>query len=112
MPPVRIQRAGVLNAELFATILQNVREPDMFKATSSASLPRWKWAPARCGPSRALWVPMLLAIGDALLDHAEAAMRQAIRALPDGTYAAEIWSMADGIDSDGKRIAVALTIAG
>jgi N-methylhydantoinase B len=113
VPPVRIQCAGVLNAELFATILQNVREPDMFKGDFLSQLAALEVGARSVRAIAGRYgVPMLLAIGDALLDHAEAAMRQAIRALPDGTYAAEDLVDGDGIDPDGKRIAVALTIAG
>lgn len=113
VPPVRIQRAGVLNEELFATILQNVREPDMFKGDFLSQLAALEVGARSVRTIAARYgVPMLLSIGDALLDHAEAAMRLAISALPDGVYRAEDFVDGDGIDPEGKRIVVTLTVAG
>jgi N-methylhydantoinase B len=113
VPPVRIVRAGDLQEDLLATILSNVREPAMFRGDFLSQL-----AALEVGARsiRALAVrygtETLLSTGDALLDHAESAMRAAITALPNGTYDAEDFVDGDGLEEGRKRIAVRLTIAG
>ncbi len=57
-------------------------------------------------------VATLEAVGEALLDHSEQAMRAALSALPDGVYSAEDFVDGDGLDAGQKRIAVRLTLAG
>lgn len=113
LPPVRIQREGVLQEDLFATILANVREPDTFRGDMLSQLAALevgarsiRTLAARHGADR------LESVGDALLDHAEAAMRAAIAALPDGSYEAEDFIDGDGLVEGRKRIAIRLTIAG
>lgn len=113
LPPVKIQRAGELQEDLFATILQNVREPETFRGDFLSQI-----AALEVG-ARALrelagryGVPTLEAVGEALLDHSEQAMRAALSALPDGVYSAEDFVDGDGLDAGQKRIAVRLTLAG
>jgi N-methylhydantoinase B len=113
LPPVRIVRAGELQEDLLATILSNVREPAMFRGDFLSQL-----AALEVGARsiRALagryGTETLLSTGEALLDHAESAMRAAISALPDGTYDAEDFVDGDGLEDGRKRIAVRLSIAG
>jgi N-methylhydantoinase B len=113
VPPVRIVRTGELQEDLLATILSNVREPAMFRGDFLSQL-----AALEVGARsiRALagryGVETLLTTGDALLDHAETAMRAAITALPDGVYDAEDFVDGDGLEEGRKRIAVRLTVAG
>jgi len=49
---------------------------------------------------------------DALLDQAERLARNAIRAMPDGSYAFEDWIDDDGIDPGPIPIRVKITVAG
>lgn len=113
LPPVKIQRAGALQEDLFATILQNVREPETFRGDFLSQI-----AALEVG-ARALrelagryGVATLEAVGAALLDHSEQAMRAALSALPDGVYSAEDFVDGDGLDEGQKRIAVRLTLVG
>ena len=113
LPPVRIVRAGAMQDDLFATILQNVREPETFRgdflsqiAALEVGARALRELAARHGAG------MLAQVGDALLDHAEAAMRAALFALPDGVYSAEDFVDGDGMAEGCKRIAATLTIAG
>ncbi len=113
LPPVRIQREGVLQEDLFATILANVREPETFRGDMLSQLAALEVGArsirslaARHGAER------LEAVSEALLDHAEAAMRAAIEALPDGVFEAEDFIDGDGLVEGAKRIAIRLTIAG
>lgn len=113
VPPVRIVRAGEMQNDLFATILQNVREPETFRGdflSQIAALDTGARAMVRLADRYG--VDALNDIGGALLDHAETEMRAALAALPDGTYAAEDFVDGDGLEQGAKRIAVALTIAG
>src|SRR5262249_44277626 len=48
----------------------------------------------------------------ALLDQAERLARNAIRAMPDGSYAFEDWIDGDGIDPNPIPIRVTITVAG
>jgi N-methylhydantoinase B len=113
LPPVRIVREGEMQADLFATILQNVREPETFRGdflSQIAALDIGARAMQRLAGRYG--VQTLGEIGAALLDHAEAAMRGAISALPDGVYRAEDFVDGDGLEPGAKRIAVALTVSG
>ncbi len=113
LPPVRIVRAGKMQDDLFATILQNVREPDTFRGdflSQIAALEVGARAVRRLADRYG--AQALARIGAALLDHAEHGMRAALSALPDGTYRAEDHVDGDGIEEGAKRIAVAITISG
>ncbi len=113
VPPVRIVRAGELQEDLLATILSNVREPAMFRGDFLSQLAALEvGARSIRALARRYGVETLLSTGDALLDHAESAMRAAICALPDGTYDAEDFVDGDGLEEGRKRIAVRLAIAG
>jgi N-methylhydantoinase B len=113
VPPVRIMREGVMQDDLFATILLNVRDPDTFRGDFLSQLAALEVGARSLRALAARYgTDTLLAIGDALLDHAETAMRLAIRALPDGVYDAEDQVDGDGLEDGTKRIAVKLTIAG
>lgn len=113
LPPVRIVRAGEMQADLFATILQNVREPETFRGDFLSQIAALEvGARAMQRLADRYGVPALEQIGAALLDHAEHEMRSALAALPDGTYAAEDFVDGDGLEPGTKRIAVALTIRG
>ncbi len=113
VPPVRILRAGVMQDDLLSTILANVREPAMFRGDFLSQLAALEvGARSIRALANRYGVETLVATGDALLDHAETAMRSAILALPDGIYDAEDYVDGDGMEAGRKRIAVRLTIAG
>jgi N-methylhydantoinase B len=113
VPPVRIVRAGELQEDLLATILSNVREPAMFRGDFLSQLAALEVGARSIRALAGRYsVDTLLSTGDALLDHAESAMRAAITALPDGVYDAEDFVDGDGLEEGRKRIAVRLTIAG
>lgn len=113
VPPVRIMRQGELQDDLLATILLNVREPDMFRGDFLSQLAALEVGARSIRSLAARYgLDTLLTIGKTLLDQAETAMRAAISALPDGQYQGEDFVDGDGLEPGLKRIAVALTIAG
>jgi len=113
LPPVRIVRDGMMQEDLFATILQNVREPETFRGDFLSQIAALDvGARAMLRLADRYGVEALDEIGAALLDHAEHEMRNALEALPDGTYTAEDFVDGDGIEEGSKRISVALTIKG
>lgn len=113
LPPVRIVRDGMMQSDLFATILQNVREPETFRGDFLSQIAALDvGARAMLRLADRYGTKALVEIGAALLDHAEHEMRNALDALPDGTYAAEDFVDGDGIEDGAKRICVELTIKG
>ncbi len=113
VPPVRIVRAGQMQDDLFATIVQNVREPETFRGDFLSQIAALETgARAMLRLADRYGAETLGEIGGALLDHAESEMRSALAALPDGTYCAEDFVDGDGLEEGNKRIAVALTVAG
>ena len=91
IPPMKLARAGVDNADLFAIIAENVRNPSQvvgdIKAFMSAN---------RIGTQRLLsfmdeyGLADLSALAAIVQDRSEHAMRAAIRTLPDGVYTSSV----------------------
>ena len=113
LPPVRIVKDGAMQEDLFATILQNVREPETFRGDFLSQIAALDvGARAMLRLADRYGVETLEEIGAALLDHAEHEMRAAIAALPDGTWSAEDFTDAEQPGGEPLRIAVTLTVAG
>jgi N-methylhydantoinase B len=113
IPPVRIVRAGEMQDDLFRSILANVRDPETFRGDFLSQLAALEMGSRSI---RALTdrygSDMIISVSAALLDHSEAAMKAAIRALPDGVYTGEDFVDGDGLEPGQKRIAVTLAIEG
>ena len=110
VPVTKLFDRGEPNHELLKIIRANVRLPD----ETVGDL----YAQAACNDvgGRALLQMMdefglesIDPLADEILSRSERALREAIRALPDGVYTSEVWS--DGFEEPIK-IAVTLTIAG
>jgi len=90
IPPVRLYRAGVLQADVQDMILLNCQVPHErlsdLRAQMAANRVGVQRFQALCAKYGAETV---LAAGSALLDYAERKMRAGIAAIPDGTYAFE-----------------------
>jgi N-methylhydantoinase B len=105
IPPIRLYRAGVLQADVQALILLNCQVP-----RERLSDLRAQMAANRLGVERLTALcakygrDVVLAAGDALLDYAERKMRAGIAAIPDGTYC-----FAD--EYDDQEIAVSLPVS-
>ena len=106
---------GTVNEPLWHMMRDNIRAPDMVVGDMEAQV-----AASRIGAERYLalierhGLATVEAAADALMDYSERLMRQAIEALPDGTYRAE--GYVDGFLDDPDRrhfkVAVAVTVKG
>ena len=87
IPPVRLYRAGVLQADVQALILLNCQVPRERLSNLRAQMAANRLGVARMTALCAKYgTSVVLAAGRALLDYAERKMRAGIAAIPDGTY--------------------------
>jgi N-methylhydantoinase B len=114
IPPSKLFARGVRNDALWQVIAQNVRQPTIVMGDLQSQI-----ASLGVG-TRAVEVlaarygeDTLVASSSAMLDASEAAMRETIRAIPDGTYEFEDFLDDDGIDMTRPvRIHARITVAG
>jgi len=91
IPPMKLAREGVDNADLFTIIAENVRNPAQVIGDVQAFM-----SANRIGARRLLafmdeyGLADLTALAGIVQDRAEQATRAAIRALPEGTYASSV----------------------
>jgi 5-oxoprolinase (ATP-hydrolysing) len=106
IPPMRMITAGKRDETLFKLIQMNVRNDDMVLGDIEAQL-----AANELGARRLLELQSEYDLSDfrhvasAIQDRSESAMRNAIFALPDGTYTAETW-----VDSSDPPFKINVTI--
>jgi N-methylhydantoinase B len=113
IPPIRLYDRGEPVVAVFEIIERNVRVPRQVLGDVRAQLAACAAGEkgllaviARYGPER------FRACTDALLDQAERLARNAIRAMPDGSYAFDDWIDDDGIDPGPIPIRVTITVSG
>tara|TARA_B100002003_G_scaffold212364_1_gene209426 strand:- start:1069 stop:2841 length:1773 start_codon:yes stop_codon:yes gene_type:complete len=112
---IKVRDRGVDNAAVWQILRDNVRAPKLVVGDMEAQIAACEIGAERFG---ALidehGQDRVEAAVDALMDHSEAMMRQAIAALPDGVYKAE--TKLDGFLDDPERrhytLAVTLTVKG
>ncbi|MBV8934832.1 MAG: hydantoinase B/oxoprolinase family protein, partial [Alphaproteobacteria bacterium] len=113
IPPVRLYDRGAPVDAIFELIERNVRVPRQVLGDVRAQL-------AACAAGEKGLLDLIDRYGaerfrtcsDALLDQAERLARNAIRAMPDGSYAFEDWIDDDGVDPGPIPIRVTITVAG
>jgi N-methylhydantoinase B len=112
LPPLKLRDGGVLNETLIAILRQNVRIPDTVIGDLNAQV-----AACTVGARRLVELAEtygdnhLGAIFEDLLDRSETMTRQALRAIPEGTYRYVDHLDNDGIQLDRQiRIEVAVTV--
>ncbi|MCO6416355.1 hydantoinase B/oxoprolinase family protein [Siccirubricoccus sp. KC 17139] len=111
IPPVRLLREGVRNEQVMEMFLANVRLPKQVTGDLEAQITANEVCAARVTEFlEDAGLPDLAGLGRALHGRADRAMRQAIAAVPDGTYRATI--EADGFDEAVTRIACAVSVRG
>jgi N-methylhydantoinase B len=114
IPPSKLFAKGVRNDALWGLIAQNVRQPAIVMGDMQSQI-----ASLGVG-TRAVEIlavrygeDTLVASCSAMLDASEAAMRETIRAIPDGVYEFEDFLDDDGIDlTRPVRIHTRITVAG
>jgi N-methylhydantoinase B len=110
IPPVRIMRAGKLELDVLALLLNNVRTPNEREGDLGAQI-----AACHTGAERLRQVCARYGLGRArsaargLLDYSERMMRAFLAQVPKGTYRAEDFMDSDGISDRPVRIVVAVT---
>ena len=110
IPPVKIVRAGTLDRDILALLLNNVRTPEEREGDLSAQL-----AACHTGSTRLLelcaryGLPRVQRAAHALLDYSEKMMRAFLATVPAGSYAAEDVLDDDGVSDEPVRIAVRIT---
>ena len=110
IPPVKIVRAGTLDRDILALLLNNVRTPEEREGDLSAQL-----AACHTGSTRLLelcaryGLPRVQRAARALLDYSEKMMRAFLATVPPGCYAAEDVLDDDGVTDAPVRIAVRIT---
>ncbi len=113
IPPVKLYRAGVLNDDLWKTVLANVRTPLERAGDLDAQL-----GALHAGSTRLLeiverrGVDATLAAMDALIAYADRLIGAGLERVPDGRYEAEDFLEDDGFGSGPVPIKVALTVRG
>ncbi len=110
IPPVKIVRAGALDRDILALLLNNVRTPEEREGDLSAQL-----AACHTGSTRLLelcaryGIARVQRAARALLDYSEKMMRAFLATAPAGSYAAEDVLDDDGVSDAPVRIAVRIT---
>jgi len=111
LPPVRLVRAGRLDAEMLELVLANVRTPEerrgdlrAQRAACAAGAHGWRALVARHGADR------LRGAADALLDYTAARARAAARALGTRRGRARDALEGDGVSADDVVVAVAVDV--
>ncbi len=113
IPPMKLIRRGVMNAEVLAMMRQNVRRPDMLWGDLQAQLASLAVGEANLQRLAArVSVPTLLDACAQLLDGSERAMRAMIGRIPDGQYSFEDWVDDDGIAEGAIRIHANVSVDG
>ncbi len=112
IPPIRLYRAGELQADVQELILLNCQVPRERLSDLRAQMAANRLGVERLGAlCRKYGREVVLAAGDALLDYAERKMRAGIAAIPDGTYGfADVY---DDLEVDGEMpVSCEVTVAG
>jgi N-methylhydantoinase B len=113
IPPVRLLRAGVVDRDVLALLLNNVRTPEEREGDLGAQL-----AACHTGNERLrsvcerYGVDRIARAMRGLLEYSEELMRAFLRKLPAGTYRAEDFLDGDGISDTPVKIVVTVTVAG
>lgn len=113
LPPMKLVEGGRRNEAILGVIRRNSREPEKISGDVAAQL-----AALDVGARAVMRLVDRYDAGtidaamSAILDQSEAAMRNAISAIPDGIYAFEDFVDDDGQDAIGLKVSAKVTIAG
>jgi len=112
LPPLKLRSGNEFNETLLSILRLNTRIPETFLGDLHAQVASCSVAARRITElARTYGDNQLLAIFGELLDRSEAMTRQALRAIPSGTYRYVDFLDNDGIELDKRiRVEVAVTI--
>ena len=111
LPILKYHRAGEVNKEIEEIIAMNVRLPERAMGDLRAQLAAIKVGERRIGELMDRYgTDTVLASIEVLMDQSEAAAREMVRDIPDGTYEAESFMDDDGV-SIGKRIPIRVRVS-
>src|SRR5438105_7509849 len=111
IPPILLVRAGEVQRDALALLLNNVRTPADREGDLRAQLASCHTGAERLRElCRRYGLPRLRDAAAELLDYSEQLMRAFLRRVPPGTYRAEDFLDDDGIRPQAVRIAVAITV--
>ncbi len=112
-PPVKFIQAGVMNEDILAILSANARVPVSNFGDLNGQLNALDLGERRLTELLDEYGDATVATAfDAFSDRAEAMMRAAVSALPDGTYSFEDYLDNDGITDERLTIALDLTVSG
>ena len=114
IPPLKLFKRGVRVDEVWAMIGQNVRQPATVLGDLQSQIASLSVGAASVGKlAQKYGGETLMAACGQLLDGSERAMREVIRAMPDGVYEFEDFLDDDGIETDRPvRIHARVTVEG
>ncbi len=113
IPPIRLERNGVLNVDVLRLIQNNIRDPESTGGDLRAQL-----AAAKLGQRRIIellnryGLETIVSAMKISLDQSETRIRAAIAEREDGSATAKGWLDDDGLGSDPVLIAVKVVVAG
>lgn len=114
IPPLKLYKRGVRNDEVWAMIGQNVRQRATVLGDLQSQIASLSVGAASVGKlAEKYGGETLMAACGQLLDNSERAMREVIRAMPDGSYEFEDFLDDDGVETDRPvRIHARITVEG
>ncbi|NMJ43752.1 hydantoinase B/oxoprolinase family protein [Roseomonas sp. JC162] len=113
IPPLKLIEEGRLNRAVWEMIGQNVRKPALMLGDLQSQLASLEVGAASIRRlAQRYGAEGLLEATARILDMSEAAMRAAIRAMPDGRYAFEDFLDEDGVTGEPVRLHAVLTVTG
>ena len=113
IPPLKLLRGGVMNDDVLAMMLQNVRRPDMLMGDLQAQLASLAVGHGTMQRlATRFGADTIIEACTRLLDGSERAMRAMIGRIPDGRYSFEDFLDDDGILPDPIRIHAVIEVKG
>jgi N-methylhydantoinase B len=111
IPPVRIMRSGVMDRDVLALLLNNVRTPEEREGDLGAQIAACHTGAARLSEVCARYgIDRTKRAARELLAYSEQLMRAFLLQIPPGTYSAEDFLDSDGISDKPVKIAVTITV--
>jgi N-methylhydantoinase B len=113
IPPVKVMRAGVMNRDVLAMLLNNVRTPEEREGDLGAQIAACHTGAERLREVCARYgVERVRRAAAELLDYSEELMRAFLLCVPKGEYQAEDYLDGDGISEREVKIAVTVNVWG